>query len=120
MSAKPNIKSAPGQCKLRVVETETRDAIVTDVPPAADGQPHNARTIAYMAIGAESWGPLLAAATDLLEAAQAAIAYDKLIRGAANDPQKMSSACTAEGDDLDVLYERWMTLSRAAIAKATS
>jgi hypothetical protein len=72
VSAKPNIKSAPGQCKLRVVETETRDAIVTDVPAAANGQPHNARTIAYVAIGAESWGPLLAAAPDLLEALRAA------------------------------------------------
>jgi hypothetical protein len=64
MSARPNIKSAAGQCSLRVVETETRDAIVTDTP-GADGKPHNSRTIAYVAIGAESWGPLLAAAPEL-------------------------------------------------------
>lgn len=57
------IKSAPGQCKLRVEETETRDAIVTDDHPMG-GQ----RTIAYVAIGAESWGPLLAAAPDLADA----------------------------------------------------
>jgi hypothetical protein len=56
------IKAAPGSCKLRVEETETRDAIVTD------GHAGTQRTIAYVAIGAESWGPLLAAAPDLLEA----------------------------------------------------
>jgi hypothetical protein len=67
MSAKPNIKSAPGQCKLRVEETETRDAIVTDDHPMG-GQ----RTIAYVAIGAEAWGPLLAAAPDLAEACKQA------------------------------------------------
>jgi hypothetical protein len=61
---------------------------------------------------------LLAAAPDLLEAAKAAIAYDAAIQSAANDPEKMSSFCSAEGDDLDVLYARWIYLSRAAIAKA--
>jgi hypothetical protein len=48
------VKSAPAECSLRVVETETRDAI-------KDGK----RTIAYLAIGAEAWGPLLAAAPEL-------------------------------------------------------
>lgn len=63
MGVKPNIKSAPGKCKLVVQETDTRDAIVTEAHPM--GAP---RTIAYVAIGAESWGPLLAAAPDLSEA----------------------------------------------------
>jgi hypothetical protein len=52
MAAK--LKSAPAQCSLHVVETNTRDAI-------KDGK----RTIAYLAIGAEAWGPLLAAAPEL-------------------------------------------------------
>ena len=61
---------------------------------------------------------LIAAAPDLLEAAKAAVEYDKAIRSCADDPDKMSSHCTADGDDLDTLYFRWMTASRAAIAKA--
>ena len=60
---------------------------------------------------------LIAAAPDLLEAAKAAVAYDEAIRGCANDPDKMSSYCTAGGDDLDTLYFRWLTLARAGIAK---
>ena len=55
------IKVAPGKCKLRVVETNSRDAIVADT--GADGP-----TIAYVAIGAEAWGPLLAASPVMLEA----------------------------------------------------
>lgn len=105
MSAKPNIKSAPGACKLRVVETETRDAIVTDVPPAVDGQPHNARTIAYVAIGAESWGPLLAAAPDMLDALNVVVDRFDYTRFATAD----QSAVKAITD-----------MARAAIAKATS
>ena len=61
---------------------------------------------------------LIAAAPELLEAAKAAVAYDEAIRGCANDPDKMSSYCTAGGDDLDTLYFRWLTLARAGIAKA--
>lgn len=61
--ASSQIKSAPGQCKLRVIDTDTRDAIVADV-----NGPNNTTTIAYVAIGAEAWGPLLAAAPDLAEA----------------------------------------------------
>lgn len=60
---------------------------------------------------------LIAAAPELLEAAIAACAYDDAIRSCANDPGLMSSFCTAKGDNLDTLYERWQTLSRAAIAK---
>jgi hypothetical protein len=63
---------------------------------------------------------LLAAAPDFLAAAKAAVAYDAAIQSAANDPEKMSSLCTAEGADLDELYARWISLSSAAIAKATS
>jgi hypothetical protein len=99
--AKPNIKSAPGQCRLRVVETETRDAIVTDVPAAADGQPHNARTIAYVAIGAESWGSLLAAAPELLELVQWMLAK-------------------VENYPIGVDESTWARKARGAIAKATS
>jgi len=103
MSAKPNIKSVPGQCKLRVVETETRDAIVTDVPAAANGQPHNARTIAYVAIGAESWGPLLAAAPDMLEALQVVV-------------ERFDHMCFAVGDQS--VAKAITDMARAAIAKA--
>jgi hypothetical protein len=52
---------------------------------------------------------------DLRELALAAVAYDDAIRACANDPDKMSSYCSAEGDDLDALYLRWMNLARAAL-----
>jgi hypothetical protein len=62
MSQRVNValaKSALGECTLRLVETTTRDAIKTGAGPAE-------RTIAYVAIGAEAWGPLLACAPELL------------------------------------------------------
>lgn len=54
---------------------------------------------------------------DLVAAAQAAIEYDAAIAASANDPEKMASFCSAQGDDLDTLYDRWINLSRAALAK---
>lgn len=51
------------------------------------------------------------------ELAQAAIDYDTAIRSCADDPEKMSSFCTAAGDDLDTLYSRWITLAQAAFPK---
>ena len=62
---------------------------------------------------------LIAAAPDLLDAARCAIAYDAAIQSCANDPDRMSSFCTAEGDSLDALYAAWIDAARAAIAKAT-
>lgn len=46
------------------------------------------------------------------EIVDAAIAYDDAIRSCANDPEKMTEFGTAQGDDLDSLYMRWMTLVR--------
>src|SRR5690606_13258634 len=62
---------------------------------------------------------LLIAGPELLAAAKAAIAYDEAIQQCADDPDSMSSFCTAEGDDLDRLYVDWASKARAAIAKAT-
>jgi hypothetical protein len=61
---------------------------------------------------------LIAAALELLTAAEAAIAYDEAIQSCDNSPEKMATFCTAQGDSLDRLYDRWICLSRAAIAKA--
>ena len=64
---------------------------------------------------------LIAAAPELLGACQAAIAYDKAIRGRAQagDFEKLDPrGAIAEGVDLDTLYEEWITLSMCAIAKA--
>lgn len=55
----------------------------------------------------------------LLAAARAALAYDAAIQSCCNDPSRMASFCTAEGDDIDALYAAWIDASRAAIAKAT-
>ena len=40
-------------------------------------------------------------------ACEAAIAYDRAIRACANDPDKMASFCTLQGETLDTLYLDW-------------
>ena len=54
----------------------------------------------------------------LLEACKATERYDEAIKSCANDPKKMSTFCTSEGDDLDTLYLDWITKVKQAIAKA--
>ena len=54
----------------------------------------------------------------LLEACQAGIIYSKAIESCANDPEKMASFCTAEGDTLDELYFNWINRCDKAIAQA--
>ena len=54
----------------------------------------------------------------LIDAARAAITYDAAIQACANDPARMASFCTAEGENLDALYEAWITKSRVALALA--
>jgi hypothetical protein len=54
----------------------------------------------------------------LIKSAEAAIAYDRAIQGCANDPDKMSSYCTAQGDDLDTLYFNWIQAARSALIAA--
>lgn len=51
-----------------------------------------------------------------LEACQAAADYDAAIEKCGNDPSKMASFCTAEGDTLDTLYARWQSLAKKVIA----
>lgn len=65
----------------------------------------------------ESVRALLAERDALREAAEAAIAYDAAIEQSANDPAAMSSFCTATGDNLDALYEDWITKARAALTQ---
>jgi len=55
---------------------------------------------------------------DLVEAANAAIAYDAAIQARAADNAETGS--WVESDTLDVLYLDWHTKARAALAKATS
>ena len=55
---------------------------------------------------------------NLIAACEAAIAYDKAIQSCANDPDKMASFCTAQGDDLDTLYADWISKSTAALGRA--
>ena len=58
---------------------------------------------------------IVAAAPLLYEAALAGQAYDRAIRKCANDPEKMASFCTAQGDSLDDLYMDWMSKIQAAM-----
>ena len=52
----------------------------------------------------------------LLAACEAGVRYDAAIASCANDPDKMASYCTAQGEDLDALYFDWLNRARAAIA----
>ncbi len=54
----------------------------------------------------------------LLEACKKAVLYDKEICKCADDPDKMSSHCTANGKTLDDLYADWILSAKQAIAKA--
>jgi len=61
---------------------------------------------------------ILGSFDSLVAAAQAALAYDRAISSCANEPGKMASFCTAQGDDLDTLYFNWVNASKQALAQA--
>lgn len=50
-----------------------------------------------------------------LDACRAAVEYDHAMYSCANDPDKMSSHCTAQGDDMDALYFDWLSKARIAL-----
>lgn len=50
-----------------------------------------------------------------LEACRAAVKYDNAIYSCADDPDKMSSYCTAQGRDLDALYFDLLSKARLAL-----
>jgi len=54
---------------------------------------------------------------EMADALKAAVRYDDAIRSCANDPNRMSSYCTAAREDLDRLYLDWITKSRRALSK---
>lgn len=54
-----------------------------------------------------------------LAACRAALEYDRALSACANDPKKMFSFCSAQGDNLDSLYFDWVNKSRAALKAAT-
>lgn len=89
--------------------TDGAEGCVAEVRPGLN-HPHAPSALAE--------GHLIAAAPDLLEACRAAITYNQAIRECGNSPQTMASFCTATGDTLDDLYDKWITSVRAAIAKA--
>lgn len=62
--------------------------------------------------------PASAGARDeaLRELAEACLAYDRAIESCADNPAKMASFCSAQGDDLDTLYFRWRDLAKAGLA----
>lgn len=66
---------------------------------------------------AEAWAADLAARPEVgeFDALAAAVKrYDEAIHSCGNDPEKMASFCTAEGDDLDVLYFAMVNLANRA------
>lgn len=95
--------------------TDLREALA-----AYDDDPTGsyARDCFYGNVDSDIIRDLLAERDALREAAKAAIAYDAAIEQSANDPAAMSSFCTATGDNLDALYEDWITKARAAISGA--
>lgn len=52
----------------------------------------------------------------LAGASRAAVAYDSAIAACGDDPNKMASFCTAQGDDLDSLYAEWICKAEDALA----
>lgn len=62
--------------------------------------------------------PRHAAADEMYGACRAGQAYDRAIRRCANDPDKMATYCTAQGDSLDTLYMIWMLKINIALALA--
>lgn len=61
---------------------------------------------------------IVASALDALNACQLFIEYDREIESCGNNPEKMASHCTAQGDILDSLYFRVLSSARIAIACA--
>ena len=55
------------------------------------------------------------AGPELLEACKAGIEYNNALEACGNDPDKMTSYCTAKGDDLDNVYIEWMNKTRIAM-----
>lgn len=51
----------------------------------------------------------------LVEAAEAALAYDTVVRIVASNPEMITQYSTAEGKDLDDLYDEWMRKTRDAL-----
>jgi hypothetical protein len=49
----------------------------------------------------------------LREASDAAIAYDSAIQSCANEPERMASFCTADGDNLETLYAKFICGAQA-------
>jgi hypothetical protein len=47
--------------------------------------------------------------------AEAVLRYDAAIESCGNDPEKMASFCTAEGDHLDKLYFEMVNAARALL-----
>jgi len=64
-----------------------------------------------------SYGALKVENQALREACEAAIKYDTAIRKCGDDPDKMASFCTVQGNDLDNLYEDWINKARTALRK---
>jgi hypothetical protein len=49
---------------------------------------------------------------DLNELIEAVLKYDRAIQDCAGDPKRMSSYCTARGEDLESLYLAWLILAQ--------
>jgi hypothetical protein len=51
----------------------------------------------------------------LVKAAKAALEYDQAINACANDPDAMATYCTAQGENLDMLYSNWISAAKEAM-----
>lgn len=56
----------------------------------------------------------------LKKSAETVIAYDLAIKSCADDPAKMATFCTAQGEDLDALYFAMTYAAREAEALASA
>ena len=51
--------------------------------------------------------------------AKQVIAYDEAIKTCGNDPEKMASFCTAEGESLDLIYFKMLHLAKQVLGIAS-
>lgn len=112
------MKHTPGPWKVKIEINEYNDKEEPYVDGIYAGQHKIVETDSGYYPPEMADALLIAAAPEMYAACKAAIAYNEALKSCANDPDKMSSFCTAEGDDLDLLYESWIRLSAAAIVKA--
>lgn len=94
---------------------QQRRVVIGTEPAGACGDPDCCPQGEVLVLDQED-AALIVAAVNSFDAAhklaEAVLAYNKAIQSCANDPKRMASFCTAQGDELDALYFKMVNLAR--------